>query len=251
MAITAKFYPVQATVGGVSKQIGILATEKPDSLGGGSSGGTTIQKLYVSVDNGSNLFCTSVPPGDYVLLAAGVQAGGLNYKVGDVFAVAGGTFDYPSQPYQAAVTVSAVNGSGSITAVAVTTPGAYTVAPANTTQPFNSATGAGASILLNFGHPVPVSVLKPYKLTFVPSEYYLGVTYTYSYVQTSADVGHPAGSPGMVYWTRGVAGSDGSAETDAITPPYLWGDPVWAASVGGNLQDLNIDGRCWAALITT
>lgn len=75
-----------------------------------------------------------------------------------------------------------------------------------------------------------------------------GITYTLTYVLGSAD------SNGNHYLARTVAGSDGSAETDDIVPPYLFNSEIYAIAIAsqtldGNactMMDTNVDGRAWA-----
>ena len=76
-----------------------------------------------------------------------------------------------------------------------------------------------------------------------------GITYTYTYT--------PVSSGGVViYYTRGVSGSDGTAETDYVIEDALVGDVIFAAPFStlspATLSDtkwidLNVDGRAWAA----
>ncbi len=101
-----------------------------------------------------------------------------------------------------------------------------------------------------------------------------GVTYTYTYSLSDADtssksgdivtttgVGDGSGSPNTIahdvssmhYLTRTVSGSDGTAETDTISPPYLFNCIIYAVRIvpeildGNECRYLELSGREWAA----
>jgi hypothetical protein len=73
------------------------------------------------------------------------------------------------------------------------------------------------------------------------------ITYTLTYSTDTEGSGYK-------YWVRTVSGSDGSLETQDITPPYLLNDEIRAASIPAETLDsqscaavdLNNDGRAWA-----
>ena len=69
------------------------------------------------------------------------------------------------------------------------------------------------------------NIIKPYKLragtNAIGAETIRTVTYTYTY--TAVTVGGVTG-----YYTRGVSGSDGSSETDYMTPDPIAGDIIYA-----------------------
>jgi hypothetical protein len=78
---------------------------------------------------------------------------------------------------------------------------------------------------------VNLNVIKPYKLRAGPnaigSEVIRSVTYTYSYTGV-----YLSGSSGpYAYYTRAVSGSDGSSETDYLTPDPIAGDVLYATPV--------------------
>ena len=72
---------------------------------------------------------------------------------------------------------------------------------------------------------VTQNILKPFKLragaNAIATEIIRGVTYTYTY--TAVTVGSVTG-----YYTRTVAGSDGSSETDYVIPDPLANDIIYA-----------------------
>ena len=73
------------------------------------------------------------------------------------------------------------------------------------------------------------------------------ITYTLTYSTDTEGSGYK-------YWVRTISGSDGSLETQDITPPYLLNDEIRAASIPAETLDsqscaavdLNNDGRAWA-----
>ena len=77
------------------------------------------------------------------ITAVGISSGGTGYAVNDVLMVAGGTGT------SATLTVTSVS-SGVITALSITTAGAYTSNPSTPNTP-TGGTGSGASITLTFG----------------------------------------------------------------------------------------------------
>src|SRR5205814_2170508 len=74
----------------------------------------------------------------------GNSSGGTGYKVGDTLSVVGGTFSV-----QAKLTVQAVNGAGTITAVTVATAGSYS-SLSGITGGVTGGMGTGASFSLFF-----------------------------------------------------------------------------------------------------
>jgi hypothetical protein len=82
---------------------------------------------------------------------------------------------------------------------------------------------------------VNYNVVKPYKLraggNAIGSETIRTVTYTYSYTGV-----YNSGSSGpYAYFTRGVSGSDGSSETDYMTPDPVTSDIIYAMPVSTNI----------------
>jgi len=98
-----------------------------------------------------------------------------------------------------------------------------------------------------------VKVAKPYKLRCgtgaITSETIRSVTYTYTYnAVTSGGV--------TIYYTRGVTGSDGSAETNYMIPDALTNNIIYGISFSTTTPsslsdcvwlDINADARAWAA----
>ena len=89
------------------------------------------------------------------------------------------------------------------------------------------------------------AIAKPPKLQLSPSSNNIrGVNYNYTYTLQSN------------YYVRGVTGSDGSSSNDIVIPDYLSGDIIFAVTAATGvtysgipvtLQDINVDGRAWAA----
>jgi hypothetical protein len=233
-------------------EMGMEITMPPQGLpgasgsGGGGTAGNTIQSVYVFADNGPNLSCTTVPATDTTLVAVSIAAGGSNYKQGETVIVIGGTLDLNlNQP--ASITIASVDLTGQVLAVSISNGGAYTSNPATPQFP-SGGSGSGLQVNLVMGPPIPISVVKPHKLsTTLASEKYLGVNYSYSYTQTSAPGFDLPVGYSFIYWTRNVTGSDGTSETDAITPPYLFGDQILVVLIGSTYYDLNADGKAWAS----
>lgn len=75
----------------------------------------------------------------------------------------------------------------------------------------------------------------------------LGITYTFGYTVDTE-------SYSFSYLVRTSSGTDGTLETQDITPPYLYNDEIYAASITETTLDtktvtaidLNIDARAWA-----
>jgi len=100
----------------------------------------------------------------YAAVAAGIAGGGTGYAVGNTLTVAGGTFTTA-----AVLTVTAVSG-GVITGVNVTTPGAYSVLPANPVSVTGGA-GSGASFHLFWAQtPASYTVNNGDSLTFAAGQ---------------------------------------------------------------------------------
>jgi hypothetical protein len=72
-----------------------------------------------------------------------ITAPGTGYEVGNTFTATGGTGT------SAVLTISAVNLSGNVTGVTITTAGDYTVVPTVTDNPFTSNTGSGTGFTAN------------------------------------------------------------------------------------------------------
>lgn len=183
--------------------------------------------------------------GAKILTAVVVAGGGTGYTVGDVLTLAGGTGT------AATITVSAVSG-GVITAVTITSVGSYTVAP---TSP-NSATGgtgSGATFTVTVDNYVYIA--KPWKLRrSLTSAVIYGTTWNYTF----------SGSYGTTAPViRACAASGFTTLNEAISPPYLPNDVIYADTLSDSadysletgtttanhpvtLVDLNQDGRAWA-----
>lgn len=90
----------------------------------------------------------------YQVTAAAVQAGGSNYAVGDVIALAGGTYISP-----AVVTVATLSGTA-VATVTVSYPGNYSVTPSNpVAQGSTTGIGTGCTLNLTFGAQFSASVV--------------------------------------------------------------------------------------------
>lgn len=94
--------------------------------GGGFAAGTTAESVAIQDDGG---------------FTAAINAAGSGYSLWDILNVSGGTSSQSAQ-----VTVSAVDGSGHITAIIPSRAGMYTVYPAN---PASVTGGSGTSATLN------------------------------------------------------------------------------------------------------
>jgi hypothetical protein len=88
---------------------------------------------------------------------------------------------------------------------------------------------------------------RPELWTNIASDVQNGVTYTYSYAAGAADTN------GNHYWKRTTTGSDGSGDTDDITPPYLFNKEIFAMGIaamsldGNSCTLMDTSGREWGA----
>lgn len=105
--------------------------------------GTTIQP--------SNSFTLSTTCPYQAISLGAISAAGSGYAAGDTITLTGGTFSTAT-----IVTVRTVS-AGAITAYSISTPGAYTVKPANPiSQGSTSGSGTGATFTINYGLPLIV-----------------------------------------------------------------------------------------------
>jgi hypothetical protein len=93
---------------------------------------------------------TGVAPQNYQAQSIAIDGGGTGYAANDVLTVEGGQFLTPTQ-----ITVSTVDGSGTITAATISDAGSYTETPTN---PVSVSGGGGSSATFN------VTFNQPYKL---------------------------------------------------------------------------------------
>ena len=143
---------------------------------------------------------------------------GSGYVLGDVLTVVGGTGT------AATLTVSGVNATGGITSAALTTPGAYTVAPTNPVS-VTGGTGTGATVNLATGL---VRTGDVFNLTVNNTSPDAGVTFSYPSLQVSGTLTMTAGNINL----GGNALTLGVSPTSAGTLTYTRG--VITNTAGGS-----------------
>jgi len=103
-----------------------------------------IQPFYILASNNYVYECT-IAPGNAQANSVTVADAGTGYAVAETITVTGGTF-----ATAAVITVSAVDGSGSITAASITTAGDYSVLPSNPVVGTASISGIDATFDIGF-----------------------------------------------------------------------------------------------------
>lgn len=147
-----------------------------------------------------------------------VSAGGIDYNVNDTITLAGGTHSVA-----AILTVVTVH-SGAVTSVSVSTPGVYSINPANAsfTQASSSGSGTGATFNQAVMIPVAATVVSPGSYTSDP-----GFAIQVSTTGTGA-----FGPNGSSAYATGLFNLNGT------TPNQIYnnGDWVYISGVGGMTQ---------------
>jgi len=180
-----------------------------------------------------------------IVTAAAIASAGTGYKKNDTLTVAGGT-----STFAATITVSTVNGTGGITAVALKSAGAYSATPANPVSVTCgcTGTGTGAKFTLTFTPP-------PTGVTFILTGPTAATVGTVSIQNATVTLVAPtAGATNnLIFWQDKKATGTGASFAGNASARTLFNGamyfPSTSVSVSGNSTFLPTD--CTAIVAST